>query len=253
MLIWAISSVSSFAAAVDTLQVNASDINMKSLQTGSYSYAIYYRKTKQSPAQRLTLVTINIKADTYNNKPVFVATQEWDRDTIIHRAYTVFNAVDFSTIIHNTWWKSLGYEMKFDFDKKSVDFEPNGIKGDVPDSTKTSVTNDFKASLDAYALNWHADLLVYQVLPYKEGRTFMINFIDPGFGKAEKVAYSVTGSDVLTDSRGQKIDCWLLNHTEAAGSFSAAELAKISALLVMRSPLERLPFLTKWTVAMKVS
>lgn len=205
-------------AASDTLHIKPGDLEMKYLETGSYDYVIYYRQTKQSPAQRLTLVKITVKADTYKDKPVFIATQVWERDTIVHQAYTVFSRSDLSTFLHNTWWKSLGYEMQFDFENKTVSFRPNGLKGDVPDSIKTSVTKDFLASTDAYNLNWHADLLVYQVLPYKEGRTFMINYLDPGFGKAEQVAYSVTGSDVLTDSYGRQIDCWVLNHSEPAGT-----------------------------------
>jgi hypothetical protein len=32
------------------------------------------------------------------------------------------------------------------------------------------------------------------------------------------VLYSVTGSDVLTGSRGGKIDCWVLYHSEPAGT-----------------------------------
>jgi len=218
LLLLTLFTVSAIAATTDTLQVKPRDLDIKALQTGSYSYIIYNKQTKDSPAQRLTLVEITVKAAVYHDKPAFIITQQWDRDTIVHAAYSVFDAKDFSTIVHDTWWKSIGYRMKFDFEKKTVDFIRSGISGEIPDSIKTAATNDFNQSFDAYNLNWHADLLVYQLLPYQEGRTFMINFYDPGFGKAEKVAYSVTGIDVLTDNHGQKIDCWVLNHTEAAGS-----------------------------------
>ncbi len=218
LILFTLVSASAFAGLTDTLLVKPGDLDIKALQTGSYSYIVYTKQTKDSPAQRLTLVRINVEAKAYHNRPAFIITQQWDRDTVYHSAYSVFDAKDFSTIIHDSWWKPLGYEMKFDFEKKTVDFIKNGISGEIPDSIKTKATNDFNQSFDAYNLNWHADLLVYQLLPYKEGRTFMINFYDPGFGKAEKVAYSVTGSDVLIDGHGQKIDCWVLNHTEAAGS-----------------------------------
>lgn len=211
-------AVSAFAEKGDTLQVKPGDLDVKALQTGSYSYIIYAKQTRDSPAQRLTLVKINVEAKSYHNRPVFIITQRWERDTVYHSAYSVFDANDFSTIIHNTWWKPLGYEMKFDFEKITVDFIRSGLAGEIPDSVKTKAANDFNQSFDAYNLNWHADLLVYQLLPYKEGRTFMINYYDPGFGKAEKVAYSVTGSDILTDGYGKKVECWVLNHTEASGS-----------------------------------
>jgi hypothetical protein len=218
LALFVFSTAPAIAATTDTLQVKPGDLDIKALQTGSYSYIIYTKQTKDSPAQRLTLVKINVEAKSYHNKPAFIVTQQWDRDTVYHSAYSVFDAKDFSTIVHYTWWKSLGYQMKFDFEKKTVGFTKNGMTGAIPDTIKTTATNDFNQSFNAYNLNWHADLLVYQLLPYKEGRTFMINYYDPGFGKAEKVAYYVTGSDILIDSRGQKIDCWVLNHTEAAGS-----------------------------------
>ena len=61
-------------------------------------------------------------------------------------------------------------------------------------------------------LNWHADMLIYSLLPYKENRVFIINYYDPGFEKSTEVAYTVTGSGLLTGSNGEKIDCWVLNN-----------------------------------------
>jgi len=203
-----------FAKATDTLQVTQKDIDTKALQTGSYSYILYNKLTKESPAQRIVLVKINVQAEDYHNKPAFVITQEWDLDTVVHAAYSIFDAKDFSTIVHNTWWKRLGYAINFDFEAKTVKFEDKGIKGGIPDSIKTNAIKDFNQSFQSYNLNWHADLLVYQLLPYKDGRTFVINYFDPGFGKAEKVAYTVTGSDFLTNNAGQKIDCWVLSHSD---------------------------------------
>jgi hypothetical protein len=166
-------TTASFAKTIDTIQVKPADLDMKALQTGSYSYIIYTKKTKDSPAQRLVLVKITVEASQYHNRPAFVVTQQWERDTIIHAAYSVFDANDFSTIIHNTWWKSIGYGMKFDFENKTVSFKKDG-SGDVPDSVKSAVIKDFNQSFQSYNLNWHADLLVYQVLPYKENRVFSI-------------------------------------------------------------------------------
>ena len=136
------------AGTTDTLEVKPGDLDIKALQTGNYSYIIYTRQTKDSPAQRLTLVKISVKGETYHNKPAFVVTQQWDRDTVYHAAYSVFDAKDFSTIEHDTWWKSLGYQMKFDFEKKTVDFIKNGITGEIPDSIKTAASGDFKQSFD---------------------------------------------------------------------------------------------------------
>ena len=56
----------------------------------------------------------------------------------------------------------------------------------------------------------------------------MINYYDPGFGKAEEVAYSVTGSDFLHGRNGEKIDCWVLNHidTTVPSSYERFWIAK---------------------------
>jgi hypothetical protein len=206
-------TVSSIAKTIDTIHIKPADLDLKALQTGKYNYIIFNKQTKESPAQRITLVKINVEPQLYHNKSAFIVTQEWDRDTIWHAAYTVFDAKDFSTILHDTYWKSLGYSIKFDFENKTVDFKNHSKE--APDSIKSGIIKDFNQSFEKYNLNWHADLLIYQLLPYKDKRTFVINYYDPGFGKAEDVMYTVTGSDFITDHDGKKIDCWVLNYTDA--------------------------------------
>jgi hypothetical protein len=66
--------------------------------------------------------------------------------------------------------------------------------------------------LNQYTLNWHLDLEVFPVLPYKEGVTFLIPFYDPGFPAPKNQAYTVEGSAELEGYNNQKIDCWLLTH-----------------------------------------
>ena len=82
-------------------------------------------------SERIMLVKINIGLIQNNGKPAVAITQQWDRDSVLHSAYTVLDAKDFSTIIHNTYWKRLGYSMDFNFTAKKVEFE-----GPAPDSSK---------------------------------------------------------------------------------------------------------------------
>jgi hypothetical protein len=56
------------------------------------------------------------------------------------------------------------------------------------------------------------------MLPYRENRTFMINYYDPGFGKPEEVAYTVSGSATLVDKGGLSVDCWVLEHGDENGT-----------------------------------
>lgn len=203
-----------FARTADTIHVKPADVDVKSLRRGTYNYMIYFRKAKESPAYRMTLVRMDVADETYNGKPAITVRQQWESDTVTHSAYTVFSPADFSTLLHDTWWKSIGYGMKFDFEGKKVELNKVTAKGGVPDSILTKATADFNQSFEKYNLNWHDDLLIYTMLPYKAGRTFVINYYDPGFGKAEEVAYSVTGSENLTGSNGEKIDCWILSHSD---------------------------------------
>lgn len=206
--------ISAFAKTADTIHVKPADVDVKSLRRGTYNYLIYFRKAKESPAFLMTLVRMDVADEPYNGKPAITVRQQWEGDTITHSAYTVFSPTDFSTILHDTWWKSIGYGMKFDFEAKKVELNKVTRKGGVPDSILRIATADFNQSFEKYNLNWHDDLLIYTMLPYKTGRTFVINYFDPGFGKAEEVPYTVTGSDIITGSNGEKIDCWILNHAD---------------------------------------
>jgi hypothetical protein len=199
----------------DTLYVKGSDLNIKGLQTGDYTYLIVWHKG-DSTAKGMILVKLNVQRDTYHNKPAIVVRQQWDRDSIVHKAYTVFDARDFSTLLHDTYWRALGYSMVFDFETRQ--FDSKSMNRPIPDSVRKSSQEELTGSFGAYNLNWHDDLIIYSMLPYKENRTFMINYYDPGFGKPVEVGYRVTGSEVLTDRGGASIDCWTLEHGDENGT-----------------------------------
>lgn len=128
-------------------------------------------------------------------------------------ASTLLNAIDFSTLQHNFYWKRLGYSSKYDFETKNVSFE-----GNVSDSARTKSIADFNNSFNNYNLNWHSDLIIFPLLPYKENRTFKINFYDPGFGQPRDVFYTVTGIETLLSSAGEKVNCWTLEHKLTGGA-----------------------------------
>jgi hypothetical protein len=213
-IILSLLTVPGLAAGIDTVHMQPNNIDVKSLRKGEYNYIIYFRKSKEGPASRMTLIKMNVDEQTYHGKSAIVVRQQWERDTVIHSAYSVFSPKDFSSILHDTWWKSLGYSMKFDFESKKADYKNVSLKDGIPDSVIRKGTEGFNQSFEKYNLNWHDDLLIYTMLPYKDNRTFVINYYDPGFGKAEEVLYSVTGSQILTGSNGEKIDCWVLNHDD---------------------------------------
>ena len=200
----------------DTIHVQPTDLNIKGLQTGNYTYLIVRQKAKDSPATSMILAKMSVERDTYHNKPAIIVRQQWDRDSIVHKAYTVFDARDFSTLLHDTYWRGYGFSLIFDFETRKFDSRP--AEQAIPDSVRRDCEQEFAASFGAYNLNWHDDLVIYSMLPYKENRTFMINYYDPGFGKPAEVGYSVTGSDILTDRSGAAIDCWVLEHGDENGT-----------------------------------
>lgn len=200
----------------DTLHVRPSDLNINGLQLGEYSYLIVRQKAKDSPAMSMILAKMNVSRETFHNKSAIVVRQQWDRDSVVHRAYTVFDAQDFSTLFHDTYWRALGYSLIFDFETRK--FDSKAVIRPIPDSIRTSCEQELAASFGAYHLNWHDDLIIYSMLPYKENRTFLINYYDPGFGKPVEVPYTVTGTDRLVSRDGEKIDCWILEHGDENGT-----------------------------------
>lgn len=216
LLLYSLLGTAGRAQNADTLHVRPADLNIKGLQTGDYSYLIIRQKAMDSPATSMILAKMSVRRETYHDKPVIVVRQQWDRDSVVHKAYTVFDARDFSTLLHDTYWRVLGFAMVFDFETRK--FDSRAVGKTIPDSVKTNCEQEFAASFGAYNLNWHDDLVIYSMLPYKENRTFMINYYDPGFGKPEEVPYTVTGSDVLIERSGAAVDCWVLQHGDENGT-----------------------------------
>src|ERR1700749_1935313 len=99
----------------DTLRVQSSDLDIKGLQTGDYSYLIVRQKAKDSPAMGMILAKMSVERISYHGRAAIAVRQQWDRDSVVHRAYTVFDASTFATLLHDTYWRALGYSMVFDF------------------------------------------------------------------------------------------------------------------------------------------
>lgn len=192
----------------DVVSIQKQDLAFKYLQTGKASYLIYFKKTEDGPATNLTLVNIEVEPSTFNGRKAYSVRQKWYMgDSLAHTSYTVHDASDFSTLEHETWWKARGFTAKFNFATKQASFE-----GAVDEKAKAKIIEDFNQSFDAYNLNWHSDLTIFPLFPYKEGRTFKVNFYDPGAGKARIAEYQVKGSELLTVGAGEKIDTWLMEY-----------------------------------------
>lgn len=207
-------AVSAFAQdKSEIINIQSKDLELKNVKLGNHSYLVYTKKTKESGAENLSLVNIKVEAKPYNGKSALAITQSWENaDTPFHKAYTVLNAINGSTLYHETFWKQTGINLKFDFETKKVNMEGEPTEALKPrfEQFKTMTETGFQKSFDSYNLNWHSDLIVFQMFPYKANRTFRVNFYDPGSAEPQLANYVVTGSEIIKDSGGEKIDCWTM-------------------------------------------
>lgn len=204
-------TVSGYSQQSDTIIIDASKVNTSVLIPGTHRYLVYFKMGKDSSRKMYQLWSRSIAYTNYESKEAISVTQEWeDNDTVIHKTYSVLDKEDFATLYHESWWKGKG-TASFDFTKKEA--KDKGIRlSEKTDSNSIRQQKAFEAACSQFFLNWHLDLEVFSILPYKEGVTFKINFYDPGFGPPRYEAYSVVGSGFLTGYNNQKIDCWLLKH-----------------------------------------
>lgn len=192
-------------AQKDTILVDAKNLKINNLRFGNSTYLIYTKKGKDHPAQNQTLVQMSVSKENHNGKGAVAIKQTWfEKDTVSHTAYSLLNANDLSTIQHNYWWKRTGQNIDLDFEKKTAKLE-----GKFSDTQKEKFMKDFNiASESGYFLNWHADLALFPLFPFKENAVFKVKFHDPGIQKPSTEVYKVMKSEAV-----EGIDCWVLEYT----------------------------------------
>lgn len=190
----------------DTLTINASDLILKNLNFGNSTYLVYNTKGQDQPMQNATLVKIATQKKSSNNQDYILVNQTWEADTIIHQATTRFDSKQLKTLSHSSWWKRKGYTEHYDFAKAETRFD-----GPIKEEIKSGLTTSFNAALTSDFLNWHSDLVLFPLLPFKENRVFKINFYEPGHAIPKQETYEVIGSEKITLA-GNPIDCWILNY-----------------------------------------
>ena len=121
MLIMLVGCVSSLLSQDgDTILVQCKHLDIKGLKKGKATYVVYNKKSRESSAERITIVKISVVDKVQNEKPAVSILQQWERDTVIHTAETLLNAEDFTTIFHKNWWKRLGYIPKLIFTTQAL-------------------------------------------------------------------------------------------------------------------------------------
>lgn len=198
--------ITSTAQKKDTLKIDASNLMLKNLNYGKATYLVYNKTGKDKPMQNATLVKINTRKEQIGDKNYITVDQIWEADTIIHTAKTLFQTDKLKTSAHSSWWKRKGYTEHLDFSKSEIKYE-----GTVKDEIKSNIAASFNSAKSIDFLNWHSDLVIFPLLPFKENRVFKIHFYEPGYASPKDEIYEVLASEKLKIA-GKAIDCWVLNY-----------------------------------------
>lgn len=182
------------------------------MKEGTHRYLVYFRKGENSPRSNVSFWTRIIKREIYNNTNAIVISQIWEaKDTITHTVKSVSNAITMQSMYSESWWKDRT-SSSYDFINNKAEIDGYELNDYDTNQKRLKSWNAFKKSCNIHTINWHIDLEVFPILPYKENVTFIIPFYDPGFSAPKNVMYSVNGSAKLKAYENENIDCWLLIH-----------------------------------------
>lgn len=217
-LLFIIMSYVSLAQKSDTILIDASKVNPEVLRPGVHQYLVYFRNGQDSSRTNFQFWTREVQHVTHRNRKAIKITQTWeDSKAVTHKVTSICDRKDFLPLYHDSWWNARG-SSTFDFVEKTMSI--NGTPVNEADTARRSkaIYSAYKKALDQYVLNWHLDLEVFPILPYREGVTFVINFYDPGFPAPSLQLYTVTGSASIRGYNDQPVDCWLLTHVTKGSS-----------------------------------
>jgi hypothetical protein len=199
----------------DTIVTSAKYIDTRVLKEGSHHYLVYFTNGENTPKTDIQFWTREIERSSINGTSIIIIRQKWEhKDTIMHTATSVCDGKTFAPQLHTFWWKQRG-TASVNFETDSVIL--NGITISGADTSKRSkaIWQAYESSKNNYFLNWHLDMEVFQTLPYREARTFVIQFYDPGVAyPLQQVMYTVVGTAKLKSYDNNYIDCWLMVHEE---------------------------------------
>lgn len=200
-------------AQKDTLVITGKDVNTNVLRPGTHRWLVYFQNGKDSGRTSYSFWDRTISFEQYEGKDVIAIRQRWQsNDTVTHTVYSVSDRKTFQPYYQESWWKGRG-TTTVDMLKKTVNFQGKLLSDEDTARTAKRIWDAFKTSADQYTLNWHLDLETFPILPYKEGRTFGINFYELASSPAALQYYTVTGSAKLKGYDDTQIDCWTLVHT----------------------------------------
>jgi hypothetical protein len=197
------------------LRISEKDVNTSHLKEGTHRYLVYAKMSKTASRTFTQFWTRTIERTSLNGRPVIVISQEWeDKDSVMHTTKSVCDEKTFKPLTHDFWWKQRG-AVSVNLEEKTVSMNGVAVSESDTSKSKKAILSALHSCDGKFFLNWHLDLEVFPILPYKKGLVISIPFYEPGFSTPlTNSVFTVTGSAELEGYNQQKIDCWLLTLEE---------------------------------------
>lgn len=180
------------------------DLTEKDYNIGKRQYLVYMNGEGENALKWTSLWTRTTKIVERDSEKLVEITQNWQaEDPLFQRELHSLNRLNnFAPISHRT-----------DIGKDNVisafKFSDTMITGDA--SVENNSKIDFSMPSQPETLNWELDIETLALVPWERGKTFYLNFYQPGSKTSPQAyAYSVIGDETLWDVFGRGFDCWMV-------------------------------------------
>lgn len=212
------------SAQKDTISLDARALDRSQLKLGKSDYIMFARSSTDSLVKDLTLVKMEVSKTKFKDISGLKVSQSWhQKDTVIHTSTSILDPGSLKTVCHKTWWKRNNQVMEIDFDSKK-----HNIQGGDPTKHKVMSEGIEKSFLDRDFINWHCDIQLFGLLPFKLNTVFKLKVYDPGYSVPAHEIYEVTGEEKIDG-----VSCWVLNYKLPRGmGYQRFWIAKKDRVLV---------------------
>lgn len=174
------------------------------VKEGTSQYLIFFQNKKKVKRAGAFLSTQSVKFKTINGTEAIAIEQKtYSSDTSAYfYEYSLVRRDNLNPIHFRMWTQRSGV--------LAYDFYPDKVV--ASDTVGNNSKKGLVAAFEKPLLNWNIDLLTFSLLDLKNGKSYFMNFYQPGSPKdAQLYEYKVTGAETIKGNDGQLIDCWKLS------------------------------------------
>lgn len=198
---------------VDTITINTKNLKIEKIQPKTNTFLVYIEKPDGTMLD-IAIWERKISFSTLNDEKVIVIDQQWkNQEKLKTRTIkSIVNSKNFQPIYQ--------YSKNGKGAIEAYSFLKNTIVG--TDSIQNNTKKGFSINNTSKTLNWELDLETYQMLPYKLGTAFKINFYHLGSKNMQPdfYTYSVVGEEKIKVANENRVSCWILkiDHNEKSSA-----------------------------------